>query len=148
MRRLRLFKLFLATGCLGIGLGAAPATPSYHGVERAIDEIRQSWAKPSAPAQPNAQGWNAFFDAMLGELRKGSQATSERERLLSFNRLYRMWVALEVTPWPAGQRLRDELRTWLRPRIKVAWAERRLVDAGRGQTAPGDPAAQQNRDRW
>jgi hypothetical protein len=129
-------------------LAAAPASPSYHGVERAIEEIRQSWAKPSASTQPNAQGWNAFFDAMLGELRKCSAAQTENDRLLSFNRLYRMWVALEVTPWPSGQALRDELRTWLRPRIKVAWAERRLVESVRGPTAPANPEAKQNRDRW
>src|SRR5437764_826982 len=99
MRRLSLVKLFMAAGCLAIGLGAAPATPSYHGVERAIDEIRQSWVKPGAPAQPNAPGWNAFFDAMVGELHKFGEAPNENERLVSLNRLYKMWVALEVTPW-------------------------------------------------
>src|SRR5262249_54094341 len=70
------------------------------------------------------------------------------ERLQSFNRLYKMWVALEVTPWPMGQVLRNELRTWLRPRIKVAWAERRLVDAVREPTSPTGTPARQNRDRW
>jgi hypothetical protein len=148
MRSSSRVKLLVAAGCLLIGLGAAPATPSYHSVERAIDEIRQSWAKPGAPAQPNAPGWNAFFDAMLGELRKCGEAASENDRLVSLNRLYKMWVALEVTPWPAGKTLREELRTWLRPRVQLAWAGRRLVDSVRGLNAPASPTAKENRERW
>jgi hypothetical protein len=148
MRRSGLVKLLLATGCLGVGLGAAPATPSYQPVERAIDEIKQSWAKPGAPAQPNAPGWNAFFDAMQAEFHKCGAASSENDRLVSLNRLYKMWVALEVTPWASGQTLRDELRTWLRPRVQLAWAERRLVNSVRGLNSPASLTAQQNRDRW
>jgi len=117
-------------------------------VERAVNEIRQSWAKPGAPAQPNAPGWNVFFDAMLGELRNCSTAASENDRLVALNRLYKMWGALEVTPWPQGAALRDELSNWLRPRVKLAWAERRLVDKVRGLSAPATPAVQQNRQRW
>jgi hypothetical protein len=117
-------------------------------VERAVSEIRQSWAKPGAPAQPNAPGWNAFFDAMLGELRNCSTAPSANDRLVSLNRLYKMWVALEVTPWHEGAALRDELRSWLRPRVKLAWAERRLVEKVRGLATPASPAVQENRQRW
>src|SRR3954462_15200067 len=102
MRRRAVRCLLLATASLGIGLGAAPATPSYHGVERAVDEIRKSWAQPGAPAQPNAQGWNAFFDAMQRELHNCSNAASENDRLVALNGLYKMWVALEVTPWRSG----------------------------------------------
>jgi hypothetical protein len=133
---------------LGLGFGAAPAPPSYYGIERAVNEIRQSWAKPGAVAQPNAPGWNAFFDALLGELRACSAAGSENDRLASLNRLYKMWVALEVTPWREGGALRDELGTWLRPRVKLAWAERRLIDKVRGLSAPASPAVQENRQRW
>ena len=148
MRRLSLRQLLLVAACLGVGVGAAPAPPSYHGIERAVSEIRQSWAKPGAAAQPNAPGWNAFFDAMLGELRQCSKAPSENERLVALDRLYKMWVALEVTPWREGEALRDELRSWLRPRVKLAWAERRLVEKVRGLSTPASPAAQQNRQRW
>jgi hypothetical protein len=143
-----LFRLLLAAGCLGIGVGAAPAPPSYHGIERAINEIRQSWAKPGAPAQPNAPGWNTFFDALLGALRNFAAATSENDRLASLNQLYKMWVALEVVPWREGEALRDEMRTWLRPRVQLAWAERRLVDKVRGMPSPPNAVVEQNRHRW
>ena len=49
MRRRGLFQLILAAVCLGVGGGAAPATPSFQGVKRTVNEIRQSWAKPGAP---------------------------------------------------------------------------------------------------
>jgi hypothetical protein len=148
MQRLSLFRLLLVAGCLAIGGGAAPAPPSYHGIERAIAEIRQSWARPGAPEQPNAPGWNTFFDALLGELREFAAATNENDRLSALNRLYKMWVALEVVPWRAGADLREELRTWLRPRVTLAWAERRLVDRVRGMAAPASAAVEQNRHRW
>lgn len=148
MVQLSRLKLFLAAGGLAMILGAAPATPSYHGVERAIDDIRKSWAQPGARPQPNAAGWNAFFDALRGELANCTRATNENERLVSLNRLHKMWVAIEVTPWRSGQALRDDLRAWLRPRVMLAWAERRLVEKIRSLTAPASPSTQQNRNRW
>jgi hypothetical protein len=148
MRRPSVFRLLLAAGCLCVAAGAAPAPPSYHAIERAIGDIRQSWDKSGASAQPNVPGWNTFFDALLGELRSFTTAGSEHDRLTSLERLYRMWVALEVIPWREGEALRGELRVWLRPRVQLAWAERRLVDKLRGMAPPANPAIDQNRQRW
>jgi hypothetical protein len=143
-----LCQVWLTALCLAVGGGAAPAPPSYHGIERAIADIRHAWAKPGAPAQPNASGWNTFFDAMLGELRKFATATSENDRLASLNRLYKMWVGLEVIAWREGEPLRAELRAWVSPRVKLAWAERRLVDKVRGMAPPATAAVGENRQRW
>ena len=77
--------------------------------------------------QPNAPGWNAFFDAMLAELRNCSAATSENDRLVALNRLYKMWGALEVTPWPQGAALRG----------RVAQLAATAGQAGLGRTPAG-----------
>src|SRR5262249_22101213 len=37
---------------------------------------------------------------------------------------------------------------WLRPRVALAWAVRRLDDAVRGLPATADPNVRANRDRW
>jgi hypothetical protein len=148
MRRRNVWGFLLAMGSLGIGLGAAPAAPSYHAVERSIDAIRKSWSQPGAPAQPNAAGWNAFFDALRDELRQYSTAPTENDRLVSLNRIYQFSVALRGTAWRSGQELREELRTWLRPRVRLAWAERRLVESVRGLAPPATSAARSNRERW
>ena len=55
-------------GLPGGGRQAAPAAPTYVGVERTIESIRQAWAKPGARLEPNADGWNALFDALLERL--------------------------------------------------------------------------------
>ncbi|HMB03322.1 MAG TPA: hypothetical protein VKP69_06220 [Isosphaeraceae bacterium] len=117
-------------------------------MERSIEAIQKSWSQPGAPAQPNAPGWNAFFDALRDELRRYSTAQGENDRLVSLNRIYQFSVALGGTAWRPGQELREELRTWLRPRVRLAWAERRLVESVRGLAPPATGAARSNRERW
>ena len=99
MQRNRFWAVLLAVGSLGSALGAAPAAPSFFEVEKTIQDIRQDWAKPGAAFQPNAPGWNAFFDALLAELRTCGNAQSEGDQLVSLNRIYQMSVALEGVRW-------------------------------------------------
>ncbi len=148
MRRLNLWKMVVPLGALVIGLGAAPAAPDYHNVQRTIDEIRADWAKPGAGQQPNAPGWNAFFDALLNEFRTYAAARDENERLASLNRLYQYSRALGAVGWRPAAGLHEELRAWLRPRVRLAWAERRLVDSVRGLRASADGGVNENRTRW
>ncbi len=133
---------------LAIMLGAAPAAPSYYEVERTIASVRGAWAKPGAAAQPNAPGWNALFDALQKELGGYTAAGSENERLASLNRVYQFSVALASTSWQPALDVREALRAWLRPRVRLAWAERRLVDHVRKLGEPNDPGVKTNRDRW
>lgn len=138
----------LAGLVLALALGAAPAAPSYYEVERTVKSIRDAWSKAGAPAEPNAPGWNAFFDAVLAELHAESTATTENARLSSLNRLYEMSVALRGVSWEPAQTVRESLRAWLRPRVRLAWAERRLVDHVRQLASTADPAVTTNRQRW
>jgi hypothetical protein len=127
---------------------AAPATPSYLRVEQTIDGIRQAWSRPDAAPQPNRPGWDAFFDAVLEDLRTYTKAENETDRLLALDRLYQLSSSLAGVAWEPATRLRDEMRQWLRPRVRLAWAGRRLSDTVGALPATSDPGAQANRGRW
>jgi hypothetical protein len=133
---------------LAAGLGAAPAAPSYYSVERAIQQIRDDWKKPGATPSPNAPGWDAFFSALLNDFQAYANAQSEADQLVSLNRIYQMSTALNGVAWPPAARVHAELRTWLRPRVRLAWAERRLVEAVQGLPETADGATRANRERW
>ncbi len=132
----------------GRGAQAAPAPSSYSNVERSIATIRTGWDRPGAPEDPNAPGWNLFFNAILDDLKSYSTATTPTARLIPLNRLYQMSAAMAAAPWQPAQTVREELRAWLRPRVRLAWAERRLDDTVRGLPASSDPDVQANRQRW
>ncbi|MGC8642603.1 MAG: hypothetical protein ACP5XB_22325 [Isosphaeraceae bacterium] len=127
---------------------AAPAPTSYVGVEKAIASIREGWTKPGGAENPNAPGWNALCSSLEADLKEYSQATSPANRLTPLNRVYQVSTALASVPWPPAMQLREELRQWLRPRVRLAWAERRLDDTIRGLPRTDDPAVQANRHRW
>lgn len=136
----RMGTLVLASCAIGIGLGAAPraqvapppnaskATPSYYTVDRSLAEALKPWDQPGAAAPENAPGWRAFFDALKGELATYGNAADDRARLVSLNRLHQMDLALWSTAWPPAVQVRSALDEWLTPRVRVAWAGRRLVD--------------------
>ena len=129
-------------------IGAAPAAPSYLGIDRTIEKVRADWTKPGAAPQPNAPGWNAFFDAVRGDLAAYGAAKTDDDRLKFLGRLYQESAALAGVSWaPAGE-VREGLRSWLRPRVKLAWAERHLTDAVKALPPAADDAAKGNRDRW
>jgi len=127
---------------------AAPAPPSYIGVEKTISSIRDSWSRPGAVADPNTPGWNVFFDALLNDLRTYSSADNQADRLSALNRIYQMSVALSAVPWAPAIQVREELRQWLRPRVRLAWAERRLDETVRNLPPSSDPSIIANRQRW
>ncbi|APW62810.1 hypothetical protein [Paludisphaera borealis] len=130
------------------GAQAAPAPSNYSNIEKSISVIRQGWARPGATQDPNAPGWNVFFTAILDDLKAYSQAPTPADRLTPLNRLYQMSAAMAVVPWQPAQTVREELRAWLRPRVRLAWAERRLDDTVRGLPPTTDPSVQANRQRW
>ncbi|MFI5454559.1 MAG: hypothetical protein ACHRXM_03825 [Isosphaerales bacterium] len=151
MRRM----VMLTVATLGVGMelanavsAAAPATPSYQGVERRIQEIRQSWSSAGAQPQPNRPGWDAFFDSVLSDLRSYAKAESETERLESLDHLYQLSSALGNVAWQPAASVRDEIRQWLRPRVRLAWARRRLSDTVQALPATSDRQVQANRARW
>ena len=129
-------------------LGAAPASPTSLGVERAVAAIRADWAKPGAAAQPNAPGWNAFFDRLKADLDGYANAPDEGARLRSLNSIYQMDVALHGSSWPKAAEVDAPLREWLRPRIALSWAASRLREAVVGLPATADPGVRGNRQQW
>ena len=148
MRRFALGRLLSIPFAVSAALGAAPAAPTYLPVEQTIGKIRDGWGKPNAAAQPNAPGWNALFDALVGDLREYSAATNGAERLAALNKVYQFSNALGSVAWPPAGELRESLRTWLRPRVRLAWAERRLTDTIKGLPAVNDASAAGNRRKW
>jgi len=138
----------LGVGSSNFAQAAAPAPASYMGVEQTISSIRDSWSRPGAVADPNAPGWNVFFDALLNDLRTYSQADNQADRLIALGRIYQMSVALAAVPWAPAIQLREELRQWLRPRVRLAWAERRLDETVHNLPPSSDPSIIANRQRW
>ncbi len=126
----------------------APAASTYIGVEKTIESIRQAWSKPGAPVDPNAAGWNALFDALLDDLRAYGQAQNDADRQAALDRVYQISEALEGVSWPPTATLRDELKQWLRPRVRLAGASRQLSEAVRSMPPASDPTVQANRTRW
>lgn len=118
--------------------GATPPTSSV-GVEHRIARIREAWAKPEAVAQPNADGWNAYFDAISQELGTYRTATEPAARDAALARLRRLHDGLTSSAWgPAGE-IRAELAAWLQPRVDLGAAERTLAD-GIGALPEGSSA--------
>jgi hypothetical protein len=149
MRRMeRLIKLAGFVGLVCAILGAAPAPASYLGVERTIEAIRQSWSSPGAMPQPNRAGWDVLFDALQSDLNAYAKAESEAGRLEALNSVYQISNALGTVWWSQAASLRNEIRQWLRPRIRLAWAARRLSDTVEALPATTDPSVQANRSRW
>jgi len=128
--------------------GAAPAPTSYTEIESAIKAVRDSWAQPNAPSQPNAPGWNQFFDALQSDLQAYSKAANEGERLVALNRIYEMSQALGTSGWAPAATIRENLREWLRPRVRLAWAQRQLADTVQSFPRTEANEVQANRQRW
>src|SRR5262245_24055440 len=133
-------------GCLGgvvreAAGQSAPAAPTYVGVERTIESIRQAWAKPGARPEPNADGWNSLFNTLLEQLQGYAQAKDDAGRLTALNRLYEISAALGTVAWPPTATVRAELREWLRPRVRLAWARKRLSETVSSLPPARDPAA-------
>lgn len=140
-------------GCLGMAAREAagqqaPAAPSYIGVEKRIESIRQSWTKPGARPEPNADGWNSLFNTLEQQLQAYGQATDDVGRLTALNQLYEISAALATVAWPPAAEIREELRQWLRPRVRLAWARRRLDERLESVPPSADEAAKANRSRW
>ena len=148
MDRLQSMRLAGFVGLVGTILGAAPATPSYLGVERTIEDIRKTWSSAGAPPQRNQAGWDALFDALQSDLKAYAKAESETSRLEALNRIYLISNGLGTVPWAPAANLRDEIRQWLRPRVRLEWAARRLSDTVEALPASTDAGVKANRSRW
>ncbi len=146
MLRTRARTLPLAAVCLWTCLAAAPAPPTYVNVEAVIGRVEKGWA---TTPDPNAAGWQALFAAVRQDLANYSAPTAtEDDRLRSLNHLYQVSAALDAVAWTPAAELRNELRDWLRPRMVLAWASKRLVETVNGLPPTADANVQGNRQQW
>lgn len=127
---------------------AAPAPTSYVGVEKAISAIRQELTGKSGSENPSAPGWNALCDSLIADLKEYSKGSNPAERLVPLNRIYQVSTALASVPWDPAAKLREELRQWLRPRVRLAWAEKRLDEKIQSLPPTEDKSLKANRQRW
>jgi hypothetical protein len=146
--RLLIAELAVFIGLVSLARGAAPAPPSYLGIQNSVDAIRRSWSAPGARPQPNGAGWNALFDALLNDLIAYSKATSEGDRLAALQHIQQISSELAVVPWLPAISLREEVRQWIRPRLHLAEAKRLLRDTVAAMPPSADPSVQANRSRW
>ena len=144
MRRLRLFQLILAAGCLGIGGGAAPGDAELSGGEAHRHRDPAVLGKARRPRSAECPGVERLLRC---HARRAATVPRHRARTTGLSRSTGCTRCGSRSRSRRGRRARsrDELRNWLRPRVKLAWAERRLVDKVRGLSAPASPAVQQNR---
>jgi hypothetical protein len=132
----------------GSRLSAAPAPSTYANVERAIKDVTDAWSRPDGPKDPNAPGWGLFFGAIETQLKAYTDAQTREDRLPPLNQLYQMSAALESVDWQPARTIREELRGWLRPRVRLAWAERHINERLSSLPPTDDPAVQENRAKW
>lgn len=132
--------------CLTLAsIGAGPASPSYIAIEQAIAAMR---ANLEARPQANGPGWETFASAMERDLKDYASAPSENDRLKALGKLHAYFGSLRQVTWAPAARVRQELQTWLKPRVALAWASRRLVERVRGLPETTSEAALANRDHW
>ena len=122
--------------------GMAPAAPSYSGVVRTIDSIRNGWSN-GAPAE--AAGWYTYFDNLRGELDAYAAAKTWDESLAALERVREQAAKLDaVAFWAPAAELRAAVIAWLDPRLRLAVAERGLADV----LTASAPAEDVNRRDW
>ena len=131
---------------LPLPANASKAAPSYLSVTNAIKDVVEPWDKTGATVPEAAPGWRAFFDALTAELGTYASAVDEQGRLVSLNRLSKMEQALISVAWEPSSIVRSALSNWLTPRVRIAWAERRLIDFVDGQKSV--PGGNDNADPW
>ena len=132
----------------GLARAAAPAPPSYLAIERTIETIRKAWSSSGGEANPLASGWSALFDTLLRELKAYGAAENEAARVAALDTLQQISLSLGTAEWPPAAELNQELKQWLEPRLRLAWAGRRLNDTIAALPPTSDVAVQANRNRW
>lgn len=136
--------------CLGVclalvSMGSGPASPSYSGIEQAITAMR---ANLEARPQANGPGWESFVASMERDLKEYAEAADETARLKALGKLHAYFNSIRQVTWAPAVRVRRELQAWMKPRVALAWASRRLLEGVRGLPKTTNEAALANREHW
>ena len=90
---------------------AAPATPSYVAVERAMSRIETDWETIPPDRNPHAESWRTLFGLIRQDLQTYSKSEKARRPARGeMRRLYDISESLSTTGWPAAAEVREELR--------------------------------------
>lgn len=137
----------LAAGLIAVGVGAAPAPPSYQGVVESIERAGASWGETPA-TDPERVRWEGILGGLQKELADYSAATDEDSRLRRLDALYHTTIELQSAAWAPAREVGESLADWLRPRVSLAWAVRRLEDTITALPATSDEAHKASREGW
>lgn len=150
MDRLRVGALLLALAIVGASgpLRAGPATPSYFAIEESIAAVRASWENAQGDDARRADGWNAIAGSVEQALQEYAAAPDGEARQAALTQIDRISTALQASAWPPAVRLRDDIEAWLRPRMTLVEASRRLTESLNTLPPASSPEVAANRDRW
>ncbi|MFO0960681.1 MAG: hypothetical protein U0800_25135 [Isosphaeraceae bacterium] len=81
-------------------------------------------------------------------MKEYAAATTENDRLKALGKLHAYFNSLRQVNWAPAVRVRQELQTWMKPRVALAWASRRLIEGVRGLPQTNSEAAKANREHW
>lgn len=144
MHRTRTLRHSLLVGLVATSLGAAPAAPSYYAILKKLDAIQGGWKELTPDQHPTMTSWSRLFDAIRAELQRYRTSADAEQRVQALNKLHQMSQSLDSTRWAPAASVREELRSWLKPRVGLAWAEYRLLEA----IAAIPPEQAAKRDGW
>ncbi len=144
MQRARTIRRTVLVGLLATSLGAAPAPPSYYAVLKKMDAIQGGWKELTPDQHPTMSSWSRLFDAIRGELQRYRTSADPQQRVEALNKLHHMSQSLDGTRWAPAAAVREELRSWLKPRVGLAWAEYRMLEA----IAAIPPEQAEKREGW
>ena len=111
MKRNRARWAVLLAACLGICLGAAPATPSYHAITRIITKIENDWNDLTPAQNPHGAGWHHFFEVVRAELRRFSESADADRRVAALGKLYELSNSLQGHQWDQARALAPSFAT-------------------------------------
>jgi hypothetical protein len=117
-------------------------------VEATIQRIREDWKKSQGPQDAGTAPWEDHFNNIQQHLSAYSAARTEGERLRALDRLWEIAHALASVPGSPSHELRAALSDWMRPRVSLAWAVRRMEDTILGLPQAPNPTIQEYRDFW
>lgn len=146
--RARTLVLAIASVAASGSLEAGPATPSSFAIERSLVELRSAWAGAEGDDVRRAGGWNEIASAIENALAAHAAAPDGVSRRRALDRVAGLSDALRSSAWPSAVRLRGEIESWLRPRMAIDEASRRLREALQALPSTSSPEVAANRERW
>ena len=145
----RALKAAVVVSCCALtSQAAAPAPSSFVNVETTISRIQSEWESQQGKQQLEDSGWTPFFNDLLADLKAYSGSQNESDKLAALGRIFERHQQLQYVAWGPASEVRSALDGWLRPRVGLAWAVRRLEDTILNLPPASTPEQEDNRQAW